>query len=234
MTVSARSVVLATLLASCGGATVAEPPPTLAPVATASPSPTRSPAPSATVSAAGPWSFFVEGSSKATVRVREQLARFESPTDAVFEVGGVAGSFTLNPDGTFAPTSAITVQVATIRSDEGQRDNFIRRDPLEVGTYPRAQFVPTAVSGLPLPLPASGDFAFKLTGQMTLHGVSKEVTFDVSATRTGSKLEATATANPSWKFGDFGMRPPSAFVVLSIVDLIRMEFSLVATEVRAT
>ena len=47
---------------------------------------------------------------------------------------------------------------------------------------------------------------------------------------TGIELTATAIANPSWKFGDFGMRPPTSFSVLSIVDEIRMEFELVANE----
>ena len=49
--------------------------------------------------------------------------------------------------------------------------------------------------------------------------VTKEVTFDVTAKRDGSDLTATATANPSWKFGDFGMTAPSVpFRVLSVTD----------------
>ena len=47
------------------------------------------------------------------------------------------------------------------------------------------------VSGLALPLPLSGDFAFKLTGRMTVHGTEKEVSFDVKATRAGERLAAT-------------------------------------------
>ena len=93
--------------------------------------------------------------------------------------------------------------------------------------------MPKTTSGLTLPLPTSGEFAFKLSGDLTLHGVTKSVSFDVRAARAGGKLTATATANPSWKFGDFGMEPPTSFSVLSIVDEIRMEFALVANEARA-
>jgi len=59
------------------------------------------------------------------------------------------------------------------------------------------------------------------------------VTFAVVANRTGSKLTATATADPSWKFGDFGMSLPVSNSVLSVVDEIRLEFSLVANEAKS-
>jgi polyisoprenoid-binding protein YceI len=93
--------------------------------------------------------------------------------------------------------------------------------------------VPKTTTGLTLPLPSAGEFTFKLIGDLTLHGVTKSVSFDVRATRAVGKLTATATANPSWKFGDFGMQPPTSFSVLSIVDEIRMEFALVANEAKA-
>jgi polyisoprenoid-binding protein YceI len=65
---------------------------------------------------------------------------------------------------------------------------------------------------------------------MTIKGKTKEVTFDVTAKRDGSDLTATATANPSWKFGDFGMRAPSVpFRVLSVTDEIRAAIDIVAT-----
>jgi polyisoprenoid-binding protein YceI len=79
-------------------------------------------------------------------------------------------------------------------------------------------------------MPASGEFTFKLTGQITLHGKTKEVTFDVTASRNGNGLTATATAAPTWKFADFGMTAPAVpFRVVSIVDEIRLGVDLVAT-----
>jgi polyisoprenoid-binding protein YceI len=79
-------------------------------------------------------------------------------------------------------------------------------------------------------MPSSGEFTFKLTGQITIHGVTKEVTFDVVAKRSGNELTATATATPSWKFADFGMSAPSVpFRVVSVVDEIRVAVDLVAT-----
>jgi len=213
------------LLAGCGGSGASAP---LATARTATAGATATAAPQA-----GGITFNVDPASKATVRVREQLARVPAPSDAVLTITGAQGRFTLNTDGTFSSGSKISVDMTTISSDESQRDGFIKRETLETNRFRIAELAPRKVSGLALPLAPSGDFAFMLTGDLTLHGVTKSVTFDVKATRNGSKLMATATANPSWKFGDFGMTVPSSFSVLSVVDDIRMEFALVANEVRA-
>jgi polyisoprenoid-binding protein YceI len=219
------------LLSACGGAASPAPAATLqteAPTATAAAT-----AAATTVPQANAITWTIDAASKATVRVREQLVRLPAPNDAIITIGGAQGSFTLNPDGTFAEGSRISVDMTTVTTDDRQRTDTIRRDPLEVTRFRTAELVPKATSGLAMPLARSGDFAFQLTGDLTLHGVTKSVTFDVKATRSSGKLIATATAAPSWKFGDFGMKPPSSFSVLSIVDEIRMEFALVANEARA-
>ena len=142
---------------------------------------------------------------------------------------GAKGSFSLNDDGTFGASSRISFDLASLTSDQRDRDNTVKRDPLDVSRFPTAELVPTKAVGLALPLAASGDFTFKLTGKMTIHGTTKEVTFDVAAKRSGSDLQATATANPTWKFADFGMSPPSSPLrVVSVVDEIKLVVDLVA------
>lgn len=222
----ARAVplVAAMLVAACGGAPAAS-------SATATPASTTSTptaTATATTTASGTWT--VSDTSKATVRVREQLVGVNLPSDAVLVASGAAGTFQLNDDGTFSSDSKIIFDMTTLASDSRQRDDFVKMDTLQTRQFPRAEFVPTKASGVTLPLPASGEFAFKLTGQMTIRGRTKEVAFDVTAKRTGSELTATATAAPSWKFGDFGMTAPSVpFRVVSIVDEIRVVVDLVAT-----
>jgi polyisoprenoid-binding protein YceI len=207
------------LVAACGGsATLSTPTATATPTAAAA----------ATTASAATWT--VTDKSKATIRVREQLVGVSLPSDAVLTATGAQGSFALSSDGTFAPGSKITFDLSTLSSDESNRDNFIKQDTLQVRQFPTAEFVPTKTNGLTVPLAASGTFTFTLTGNMTIKGKTKEVTFDVTAKRDGSDLTATATANPSWKFGDFGMTAPSVpFRVLSIVDEIRASIDIVAT-----
>ena len=229
MRVRARSIAWAlgagVLVAACGGSATLETP-------TATPTPTTTSTATATAAgttaSAAAWT--VTDKSKATIRVREQLVGVSLPSDAVLTATGAKGSFELNSDGTFTSGSTITFDLTTLASDERDRDNFIKNDTLQVRQFPTATFVPTRTSGLTLPLASSGTFTFTLTGKLTIKGKTKEVTFDVTAKRDGSDLTATATANPSWKFGDFGMTAPSVpFRVLSVTDEIRAAIDIVAT-----
>jgi polyisoprenoid-binding protein YceI len=218
------------LLAACGGASVA-PSATPAPTAvasTATPTAAATSATSVPTVTSGTWT--ISDTSKATVRVREQLVGVNLPSDAILVAIGATGAFLLKDDGTFSSDSKITFDLTTLASDQRDRDNFVKMDTLQTRQFPKAEFVPTKTTGLVLPMPASGEFTFKLTGQITIHGKTKDVTFDVVATRTGNDLTATATAAPTWKFGDFGMSAPSVpFRVVSVVDEIRVVVDLVAS-----
>lgn len=211
------------LLAACGGATA--PNATVAPAATTA---AATATPAASSATTGTWT--VSNTSKATVRVREQLVGVNLPSDAVLVATGATGTFALKDDGAFSSDSKIGFDLTTLASDNRNRDDFIKGDTLQTRQFPRAEFVPTKTTELALPMPATGEFTFKLTGEMTIRGRTKEVTFDVQAIRTGSELTATATAAPSWKFADFGMTAPSVpFRVVSIVDELRVVVDLVAT-----
>jgi polyisoprenoid-binding protein YceI len=214
--------IVALVAAACGGAASVD--------VSASPAPTTAaPAPSATA-AAETLTWAVSDKSKATVRVHEQLVGVSLPSDAVLTATGAKGSFAVNADGSFAAGSKITFDLTTLSSDQRDRDNFVKQDTLGTRQFPAATFVPTKASGLTLPLPATGDFSFTLTGTLTIHGKDKVVTFDVKATRTGSDLTAAATANPTLKFEDFGMSAPSVpFRVVSVTDEIRLVVDLIAT-----
>jgi polyisoprenoid-binding protein YceI len=218
-------IMVALVAVACGGAASVTVDPTVAP-ATAAPSAARA---TGTATAAA-LSWTVSNTSKAVVSVREQLVGVSLPSDAVLTATGAKGTFALNADGTFTSGSKITFDLTTLSSDSRDRDNFVKQDTLATRQFPSATFVPATTSGLSLPLPASGDFTFTLTGTLTIHGKGKNVTFDVKATRSGADLSATATANPSLKFEDFGMSAPSVpFKVVSVVDQIRLVVSLVAT-----
>jgi len=88
------SVTIVALIAvACGGA---------ASVAVdATPVPTTA-APTTAAPTAPGLVWTVSDKSKATVRVREQLAAFPAPSDAVLVASGAKGSFQVNADGTFA------------------------------------------------------------------------------------------------------------------------------------
>ena len=211
------------LLATACGTAAAPAPATTVP---ATPRPTT--APTAPAAAGSAW--IVSSASKATVSVREQLVGRDAPNDALLVATGGTGTFELNADGTFTPASKIVFDLTTLTSDSRDRDNFVKGTTINTRQFPNAELVPVKTTGLTLPLPASGTFTFTLTGKMTIRGVTKDVTFDVQAKRDGASLTATATAAPTWKFGDFGMSVPVLpFRVVSVVDELRIVVDLVAT-----
>lgn len=223
MILSRSALLLAiAVLAACGSTAAPAPTPTIAAAATPSLGPVAS----------GNVRWEVATGSKAIVRVNEQLANITSPSDAVLTSDKVTGRFELRPDGTFTQESKITVDLTALSSDQRLRDDYVQSESLETRRFPMADFVPVRVIGLTLPLPASGDLTFRLEGKMTIHGVSKDVTFAVTAKRADADLTANAKADPSWKFGDFGMPQPRSASVLSVKDDIRLEIELVAKETR--
>ncbi|NDB19266.1 MAG: YceI family protein, partial [Proteobacteria bacterium] len=121
----------------------------------------------------------------------------------------------------------ILVDLNTLKTDSGSRDNYFKRNTLEVERFPNASFAPSKAEGMPSPLPASGEASFTMTGITTIHGVQKEVTWKVTAKRDGATITGKATATVT--FGDFGMTIPRAAAVLSVKDEIRLEIDLSAT-----
>jgi polyisoprenoid-binding protein YceI len=221
----ALTIVALAVTACGGGAASVAVDPTASPPSTPA-STVATPTPTTTTALA--WT--VTDKSKVTVRVREQLASLNFPSDAVLVATGAKGAFQVNDDGSFAPGSQISFDVSSLTSDQSQRDGFVKMTVLNTRQFPTATFVPTKATGLVLPLAANGRSTFTLTGKLTIHGTEKEVTFSVDATRSGGELTATATLAPTVKFGDFGMPQPAApGRVLSVVDEIKLTVDLVAT-----
>jgi len=216
---------LALLLVACGGAAVA---PSPSPSATATANSTPSPTPAASTASPGVWT--ITSDSKATVSVREQLVGLSLPSDAILVASGATGSFTVSADGTFSADSKISFDLATLKSDQSQRDSFVKQSVLQTRQFPTATFVPVKATSLASPIASGADLKFQMSGKITIRGITRDVTFDVVAKRSGGQLRATATAAPTWKFGDFGMQPPAIpGRVLSVVDEIHLVVDLVAT-----
>ncbi len=165
---------------------------------------------------------FAPQGNQAHYQVREQLAKRSFPSDAIGTTSAISGQIVLQSSGALVPDqSKIVVDLTTLQSDESMRDNYIRRNTLHTSSYPTAEFVPTQIVGLPSPAPTSGDVTFQLVGNMTVHGVTRPTTWQVTAHISGQDLTGTATTN--FKFEDFGMTVPKVFVVLSVDDAIKLQ-----------
>jgi len=155
--------------------------------------------------------------------VREQLAGAELPNDAVGVTSAITGGITLDARGMVDSSgSRISVDLTTLTSDRSRRDNFIKRRTIVTDSFPTAELVVTAIRGLPATLPASGTMTLVLTGNLTIHGVTRPSTWEVTARAEGESISGKAVTRI--KFGDFGMTQPRVAIVLSVVDDIRLEY----------
>ncbi|HMC69719.1 MAG TPA: YceI family protein [Mycobacteriales bacterium] len=214
------------IAAACGPAQVAAPAATTPTQAAASPAAS----PTAPVPAGGVRFTATPFKGLATVRVEEHLAVNLIDTDAVLTSNGVDGVLTLNADGTFAPDSKLVVDMTRLQSDQSLRDKWIELFGVQTGKFKISTFVPQRATGLPSPLPANGQWTFTLDGMLTVHGVTKPVTWKATATRTGRDLAGTATGLVHW--ADFDIEKPQAAVtqVVSVTDDIRLELKFVGTQ----
>lgn len=171
-----------------------------------------------------PAKLEVAEGSRARYRVREQLAGINFPSDAVGTTESVTGTIVVNPDGSIdAAQSKLTVDLRTLKSDQQMRDGFIQNRTLETEKFPMIEFAPRRAVGLPAPLPAGmqAQAGFQLVGDMTLHGVTKEVTWNVVATFGNDQVAGRATT--TLQFGTFNMTKPSLARLMSVDDKIDLE-----------
>ncbi|MBV9596547.1 MAG: YceI family protein [Chloroflexi bacterium] len=188
----------------------------------------RATAASATIPSSAATTLVVDAdNSHASYHAHEQLVGRNLPSEAVGTSSSVSGSIVLDRDGSIAADqSQIQVDLRKLKSDESRRDNFIQGNTLQTSRFPMATFVPRQAEGLPSPLPTDGQLTFQLDGDLTVHGVTKPVSWQVNAQFDGASVNGDATTDVN--ISDFGMTPPKAGPVLSIQDGLTLELAFSA------
>ena len=136
-------------------------------------------------------------------RVKEVL--FGQSNEAVGRTSDIAGSMTM--DGATVTAVDLTVNMKTVKSDQSQRDGQFQSRIMETSRYPTATFKltqPLVLSSVPTD---STVVSAKTTGDLTLHGVTKSVTFDLTAQRDGSNIKVNGTIPVL--FADYKIDNPS-------------------------
>jgi polyisoprenoid-binding protein YceI len=181
----------------------------------------QTPAPAA-AAASGPVMLEVAPGTRASYRAQEQLAGINFPNEAVGMTETVTGTIRIAADGSIDSTqSKLTIDLRTLKSDQDNRDNYLRTRTFETEKFPMAEFVPRRIQGVPSPLPATGQAGFQLVGDMTIHGVTSEVTWNGVATFVGQMVAGRATT--SVNFAKFNLPKPQLARVVSVEDNIRLE-----------
>jgi len=99
---------------------------------------------------------------------------------------------------------AVTIDTTSIDSNHAERDKHLRDDEfLDVKKFPQARFVSTAYRDL-------GDGKGELQGELTLHGVTRALTIDVTAIGAGDDpwggYRRGFEGRTSFALADFGIK----------------------------
>jgi polyisoprenoid-binding protein YceI len=142
---------------------------------------------SAATALTGTWK--IATGSVVGYRVKEVL--FGQNHVAVGRTAAITGHLTIS--GTTVTGAAFTVQMATIKSDESERDVQFRGRIMDTAAYPTGTLTLTKPIALGT-LPAVGVVkGYTAVAKLTLHGQTRPVTFPLSAERTTSEIEVSGS-----------------------------------------
>ena len=166
-------------------------------------------------------SFADSTSSFVGYRVQEELASIGAST-AVGRTPNVSGSLTIS--GTQVTAATITADLTTLQSDDHRRDGQLARQGVQTSQFPTATFKLTAPIELGS-VPADGkEIQVTASGQLTLHGQTKDVQIPLKARLSGATIAISGSL--PIVFADYGIQKPNSFMVLSIADEGTMELQL--------
>jgi polyisoprenoid-binding protein YceI len=117
---------------------------------------------------------------------------------------GLKGSVDYDPAHPKATKAELTIDATTVDTRNDMRDKDLKSDHFfDVAKFPTITFVSTKVE-------PAGEGKLKISGDMTLHGVTKEVTWLVEGPAAGVKdqkgnLHSGATATTTVNRKDFGL-----------------------------
>lgn len=149
----------------------------------------------------GVWNITDE--SELGYRVKEIL--FGVDTEGVGRTDQITGSLTIS--GTQVTDAEFVVDVASIESDEGRRDNQFRGRIMSTDEFPTATFTLTDPIELGVEAVEGASVRTTATGDLTLRGVTNRVTFDLTADLVGGSIGVLGKIPVV--FADYGISNPS-------------------------
>jgi polyisoprenoid-binding protein YceI len=151
----------------------------------------------------------VDGISKVTngsqVGYRIQETLFGQSNTAVGRTTAITGNLTIS--GTTVTAAKFSVDLTKVSSDQTQRDDQFQGRIMNTAQYPTATFTLTQPIQLAT-LPTDGvTITTKATGNLTMHGVTRSVSFQITARRSGTTIETSGSIPIT--FADWNISNPS-------------------------
>jgi polyisoprenoid-binding protein YceI len=170
--------------------------------------------------------------SKAQFAISEVL--MGNPNNVVGVTNQVAGQIGVNlNDLSTANIGEIQVDARTLTTDSNMRNRMIQNRILNTGNYEYVTFTPTQISGLSGSAKIGQSFQFQITGNLTIQGVTKPVTFDVTAQAvSNSQISGKATA--TILRSDYNLQIPNVPQVANVGEQVALEIDFVANAVNSS
>ena len=166
--------------------------------------------------------------SGSVVGYRVNAVLLGQSTTAVGRTTSVTGHLTIA--GSTATAAAFSVPMDTVHSDKSERDGQFDGRIMDVSQYPTGTFTLTSPIVL-APLPATGVIkSYTADGKLTLHGVTRTVTFTLTAERSTAKDGSTqieVAGDIPVLFSDYNIQNPSVGGFVTTQDHGLLEFLLV-------
>jgi polyisoprenoid-binding protein YceI len=121
----------------------------------------------------------------------------------------------------------ILVNARSLVTDNDFRNRAINNEILETREYEFITFTPTMISGFPDSPNLGEEISFQITGDLTIRDITRQVTFDVTATAQ-SETRMVGSASSVVARADFDLEIPSVPSVADVDENVRLEIDFVA------
>jgi polyisoprenoid-binding protein YceI len=182
----------------------------------------------------GTWTVQTGGDTVAGFRITETIAGGLADHTAVGRSPEVPGSIEVSGDQVSSGSFTVDLTALEFTDDPGlpvaNRKRAMEDRGLETNTFPEATFEltqPVTFDGDPL----SGDtVTAEVTGDLTVHGVTNEVSFTADAKLDGSALRIATSEPVPIVLADYDITAPTGGPIAQVADEGSFEFLVVLTQ----
>jgi polyisoprenoid-binding protein YceI len=166
------------------------------------------------------------GESEARFIIDEVL--LNAPKTVVGATDQVAGQIAVDPaQPESAQIGTILINPRTLATDSSQRDRAIQNQVLQTDQHEYISFTPTDLVALVEDASPGEAMPFQILGDLTIRGVTREVTFDATiVTPSADRLAGSATS--TIRYADWGISIPKVPSVASVSDEVHLQLDFVA------
>lgn len=116
----------------------------------------------------------------------------------------VTGELTAND--TTVTAGTISIDMAAVTTNVSNRDSYFRDNTMQTSEFPNATFELTKPIQIPTPLAPGYKETFDVTGKLTIHGVTREVTTQLETGYDGANVQVAGSIPIT--FSDYGVTAP--------------------------